>query len=509
MEEIFSTKRLAKNTLLLYFRMFLLMFIGLFTSRVILQTLGVEDFGTYNVVSGFVAMFSILSGSLANAISRFFQVTIGSCDLNRLQKLFSTSVNVQIGMSIFVLILAELIGYWFLNYRMNVDPARINAAFWVLHCSIFSSIIGLISVPYNSLIIAHERMSAFAYISILEGCLKLLITYSLYISPFDKLKTYSVLLLIVALLIRIVYGHYCTKHFHECNYQFTIDVPLLKEMLTFVGWNFFGNGMYYINNQGINLLVNVYFGVAVNAARGIAVQVNNVLQQFITNFVMAAQPQITKSYAAGEKNSSFHLTCMSSKFAFFLMFLLAFPVMAETDIILKIWLKNPPDQSAAFVRWTIAASLTTVISNILYYIQMAHGDIKKYQLSTSLVNSLLFPLSWLTFYHGMPAITCFIIAFVISFLLIFVRFYVVNGKTGFPFKEYIINVVMRCFFTIGIVALFPIAIRYIMGEGPIRLIINCTVCIFTGLLAIYIIGLNKYEKNAVVLYVKKLRKQQC
>ena len=444
MGENSNTRRLAKNTLLLYFRMFLLMFIGLFTSRIILQVLGVEDFGIYNVVSGFVVMFSILSGSLANAISRFFQVSIGSCDLNRLKNLFSISVNAQMGMSILVLILAELIGYWFLNYKMNVDPARINAAFWVLHCSIIASIIGLISVPYNSLIIAHEKMSAFAYISILEALLRLLITYSLYISPFDKLKTYSVLLLIVALLVRIVYGHYCTKHFDECKYQFSIDIPLLKEMLSFVGWNFMGNGMVYINNQGINLLINVYFGVAVNAARGIAVQVNNVIQQFVTNFVMAAQPQITKSYASGEINSSFNLTCMSSKFAFFLTFVLAFPIMAETDIILKIWLKNPPDQSVPFVRWTIAASLTTVISNILYYIQMAHGDIKKYQIITSAVNSLLFPLSWFAFYHGMPAITCFVIAFVISFSLIFVRFYVVNDKTGFPFKEYIIDVVRVC-----------------------------------------------------------------
>ncbi len=503
MGESVNTKRLAKNTLLLYFRMFLLMIIGLFTSRIVLQTLGIDDFGTYNVVSGFVAMFSILSGSLANAISRFFQVSIGNYYLKRRKVLFSTSVNVQIVMSVLVLILAELIGYWFLNYKINVDPSRINAAFWVLHCSIFSSVIGLISVPYNSLIIAHEKMSAFAYISVLEAFLKLLITYSLFISPFDKLKTYSVLLLLVAIFIRIVYGRYCSKHFDECRYQLSINKPLLKEMLSFVGWNFFGNGMQYINNQGINLLINVYFGVAINAARGIAVQVNNVIQQFITNFVIAAQPQITKAYASGDKESSFRLTCMSSKFAFFLTFFLALPIMVETDIILKLWLINPPDHSVTFVRWTIAASLTTVISNILYYIQMAHGDIKKYQILTSIVNSLLFPLSWIAFYQGMPAVTCFVIAFVISVILIFVRFFVVNKKTGFPFKEYIIDVVIRCFFTTGVVAIIPISIRYMVGESITRLVINCVACIITSILAIYIIGLNTIERKTVLLYLRR------
>ena len=509
MAERNRTSTLAKNTILLYIRMFLLMFIGLFTSRVTLQTLGIEDFGAYNVVSGFVAMFSILSGSLANAISRFYQFEIGRGNADRLKIVFSVGVNVQICMAILVFILAEIIGYWFLCYKMNVPPHRLEAVWWVLHCSIFASVVSLISVPYNAAIIAHEKMSAFAYVSLLVACLKLGVTYSLFVSPFDKLKTFSILLLIVSVFLRFIYGYYCKKHFDECHYEFSLNKPLLKEMSSFAGWNLLGNGMVYVNNQGINLLINVYFGVAINAARGIAFQVNNAIQQLITNFVIAAQPQITKSYAEGNRDVSFRITCISSKFAFFLTFFFALPIMVETDKILQIWLKTPPDYSVEFIRWTIATSCTTVISNILYYVQMAHGDIKLYQILTSIVNCVLFPASWIGFSLGLPAIICFIFAFIISCTLIIVRFYVLNKKTQFPFKAYMIGVVCRCFFVAILASILPLIISFTFVSGWSRLIFNCIICCLINLLLMFYIGINKHEQKIVTSYIKHFVNKSC
>lgn len=253
-----NNKRIAKNTLLLYIRTIFVMLVTLYTSRVILNTLGVSDFGIYNVVGGVVAMFSVISGSLSTSISRFITYELGHGDINKLKRIFSTSVNIQIGISLVVLILAEIFGVWFLNTKMNIPTDRLTAANWVLQCSLISFIINLISVPYNACIIAHERMSAFAYISILETVLKLAIVYMLLISPYDKLVTYAILLVFVSLIIRLIYGWYCNRNFSESHYKFVYDKQLIKEMTGFAGWSFFGNGAYMLNVQGIDMLINVF-----------------------------------------------------------------------------------------------------------------------------------------------------------------------------------------------------------------------------------------------------------
>lgn len=295
-----NNKRIAKNTLFLYLRMFLMMAISLFTSRVVLSTLGVSDYGIYNVVGGVVAMFGLLSGSITNSITRFLTFELGKEDYEQIRKVFSTSLNVMFILSAVIFVVGEIVGIWFLNYKMNIPEGRMYAANWVFQCSLVTFIISLISIPYNSTLVAHEKMSAFAYISIFEVVMKLLIVYSLYISPFDKLKTYVVLLLLLSAVIRFIYGYYCKEHFQEVKYHFVYDKALLKQMTSFAGWNFFGQGAYMLNNQGVNILINLFFGVTVNAARGIATQVNSAVFQFVTNFMMALNPQITKSYATGK-----------------------------------------------------------------------------------------------------------------------------------------------------------------------------------------------------------------
>lgn len=314
-----NNKRIAKNTLFLYLRMFLMMAISLFTSRIILSTLGVSDYGIYNVVGGVVAMFGLLSGSITNSITRFLTFELGKKDYFQLQKVFSTSLNVMMVLSFVIVVIGEVVGIWFLNYKMNIPEGRMDAANWAFQCSLMTFVMNLISIPYNSTIVAHEKMSAFAYISIFEVIMKLLIVYSLYVSPFDKLKSYVVLLLVLSFVIRLIYGFYCKRHFEEATYHFINDKVLLKKMTSFAGWNFFGQGAYMMNNQGVNIVINLFFGVTVNAARGIATQVNNAVNQFVANFMMALNPQITKSYASGELDEMHKLVYRGSKFSYFLM----------------------------------------------------------------------------------------------------------------------------------------------------------------------------------------------
>lgn len=295
-----NNKRIAKNTMLLYFRMIFIMVISLFTSRINLQSLGVENFGIYNVVGGVVAMFSVFSGSLSVSISRFITYELGKGNQEKLKKVFSTAVSIQIFLAVCITILAEIIGIWFLNNKMNIPADRLNAANWVMHFSILAFAVNLISVPYNAAIIAHEKMGAFAYVSVFEVVAKLGITYYLFISPFDKLKTYAVLLFALSIALRLIYGVYCKRNFQECSYHFILDRDLIKQMTGFAGWSLFGLVAYSGYNYGLNILLNLFFGPVVNAARGIAFQVQNAVQGFSNNFQMALNPQIIKSYAQND-----------------------------------------------------------------------------------------------------------------------------------------------------------------------------------------------------------------
>lgn len=492
-----NNKRIAKNTLLLYFRMFLLMGIGLFTSRVTLQVLGVDNFGIYNVVGGFVVMFSILSSSLTSAISRFITVELGKRDIDRLRIVFSTSVRVQIILSFVVAVLAEAIGIWFLYNKMSIPDGRYTAAQWVLHCSILSFVVGLISVPYNSAIVAHEKMSAFAYISILEATLKLVVVYSLLMSPYDKLIVYALLLLAVQLFLRIVYGVYCYKHFEECKGKPIFDMSLFKEMWGFAGWNLLGNGAYILNTQGVNMVMNVFFGVALNAARGVCNQVNNSVSQFVNNFTMAINPQITKSYAAGDKDYAFRLACRGAKFSYLMLFLLILPIMLEADQILRIWLGTPPEQSSIFLIWTLLATLTTITGGTLVTLMMAHGDIKRYQILITAFGFLPFPLSWIAFEFGAPAVWAFIIYFIVYYILIYVRMWLVHDKTGLPYMMYMKEVIFRTHI-VSILSFIPaFIVTQIMDETIFRFLLTCVVSVCASSLFIYAIGLQSNERKII------------
>lgn len=498
-----NNKRIAKNTLLLYVRMLFTMAVSLFTSRVILNTLGVEDYGINNVVGGIVTMFSVLSGSLSSSISRFITFELGKGNIERLKTIFSTGVNIQLGMSVLIIIIAEAVGIWFLNTKMNIPTDRMVAANWVFQCAILTFVLNLLSVPYNAAIIAHEKMSAFAYISVVEVSLKLIIVYMLMISPFDRLETYAVLLLLAGAVIRFIYGYYCKRHFEECTYHFVFDKPVLKEMTGFAGWNFLGNGAYMLNTQGVNILMNLYFGVAVNAARGIATQVDAALKQFVNNFTTAVNPQITKSYAQGDLDYMHKLVCRSAKFSAFLMMFFAVPIILETNTILTIWLKTVPDYAVIFLQWIIISSfMDTVLANSLVTSMFATGKIKRYQIIVTTVGCLVFPLSWIAFKLGFEPQVGYILYFIIYTILLFVRLYLLKDMVKLPVMMYIREVLYKLAPIIVVGFAIPGILILTMDAGWLRLILVCLLSVLVTAASEYFIGLSNKEKNFVAEKIK-------
>lgn len=390
-----NSKRIVKNTVVLYFRMLFMMGISFYTSRIVLNALGVEDFGIYNVVGGIVAMFSVLSGSLSAAISRFITYELGKDNLLNLKKIFSSAVTIQLGIGLFILILAETIGVWFLNREMNIPTDRMLAANWVFQLSIITFIINLVSVPYNAVIIAHEKMSAFAYISIFEALGKLVIAFLIVVSPIDNLIFYAALMCVVALIIRIIYGYYCQYCFEECRYSFIFDKTYLKQMFKFAGWNFIGASSAVLRDQGGNIIINIFCGPAVNAARGIAFQVNNAVQGFVTNFMIALNPQITKSYASGNQKYMMSLIYQGGRFSYYMLLLFSLPILVNTHYVLALWLKIVPDHTVLFVRLILIFALSESISNPLVTAMLATGRIKNYQIVVGGLQMMNLPISYL------------------------------------------------------------------------------------------------------------------
>ena len=406
-------------------------------------------------------------------------------------------------MSVFIIIIAEAVGIWFLNAKMNIPADRMVAANWVFQCAILTFVLNLLSVPYNAAIIAHEKMSAFAYISVLEVTLKLIIVYMLTVSPFDRLKTYAVLLLCVGVVIRFIYGYYCKRHFEECTYHFVFDKPILKEMTGFAGWNFLGNGAYMLNTQGVNILMNLYFGVAVNAARGVATQVDAALKQFVNNFTTAVNPQITKSYAQGDLDYMHKLVCRSAKFSAFLMMFFAVPIILETNTILTIWLKTVPDYAVIFLQWIIISSfMDTVLANSLVTSMFATGKIKRYQIIVTTVGCLVFPLSWIAFKLGFEPQVGYILYFIIYTILLFVRLYLLKDMVKLPVMMYIREVLYKLAPVIVVGFAIPGILILTMDAGWLRLILVCLLSVLVTAASEYFIGLSNKEKDFVAEKIK-------
>ena len=492
-----NNKRIAKNTLMLYIRMFFLMVINIYTTRVVLQALGVEDYGVYNVVGDIVAIFAVISRSLSSANSRFLNFEMGRRNQARLCAVFSTGVSIQIVMAIAIAVLTEVIGTWFLNNKMVIPEDRLVAANWVFQFSIVTFCINLISVPYNAAIIAHEKMKTFAYISIYEGVAKLLICFLVMVSPVDKLVIYAALMCVIQLSVRFVYTFYCKRHFEECTYKFTFDKSLLKELFSYAGWNFIGASSVVLRTQGGNILINLFAGPAVNAARGVANQVNYAVAGFSGNFMTAVNPQITKSYAAGEISYMTSLVNQSARLSFYMLLFVSLPIIVNIDFILSVWLKEIPDRTTIFVVLTMIFTMVESLSNPLITAQQATGKMRNYQLLVGGINLLNIPVSYIFLSHGANPEVFLYVAIILSFVCLAARLFMIRLNTVFVILKFIQQVILNCFLVTTLSLVIPLSMSSFFKNSWLSFILLSFICLLSTLIMIYFVGCNKDEKSMI------------
>ena len=497
-----DSKKIAKNTIILYMRQILIMVITLYTSRVVLQTLGADDYGIYNVVGGFVTMFNVISGAFTVAISRFMAYVIGEGNEKKIGELFSTSLMVQWCMGLFIVLLLATVGVWYVTNIMVLPEGRTEAALWVLAFSTVSFFINLISVPYNALIVAHEHMKAYAYIAIFEAIMKLLVSFAIIVSPIDKLITYSFLTVLTAVIVRFCYSIYCNKHFTGCKFRLKVHRSMLKEMMSFVGWAFLGNGAVVLRDQGTNMILNLFGGTTVNAARGIAQNVNNAVQSFVNNFMQATQPEITKLKATDQLVEMRALIFRSCRVCYFLMLILSVPLIKNIDYVLYIWLGEVPKYTNLFVAFTLMDSLLAALNNPLLYGVLATGKIKVYEIVMSSMCILSLPINYWLLSLGITPAYVYIVIVIIRFLIMLLLVW--QSKTyGLKWKSFFSNVAIRVIITtvVCVVAAVIVDFSFISIEF-LRFLIETGVIVLLNGCTIFMIGFSGTERNTILTVIK-------
>lgn len=495
-----NSKRIAKNTLMLYFRMALIMLVTLFTSRVILNALGVVDFGIYNVVAGVVVLFSFLNSALMNASQRYLSIAVETEDSDNIQKVFSTCMLLHLLICVVLIVLAETIGLWFLNDKLSIPADRIHAANWVYQSAVLCTCINVLRVPYHSMIIAEEDMSFFAYLSIFETILKLGIAYLILVIAIDRLISYSLLLLLVTLLVSALYAYKCHRSY-SIRFSFKPNNNLIKEIALFSGWNILGGVADVGYKQGTNMILNVFSGVTLNAAMGIAVQVRAAVYSFVTNLQIAANPQIIKSYNNQEYDRYENLVYSISKYSFFLILLLAFPIMLNMHVLLDFWLKTPPDYAYSFCTLTLIFCLVDSLSGPLWTSMQAMGNIRNYQIIISILLLLNLPFTYVALSKGMSPESLLYIQIVICAVSIFVRLLFSRHYARLTIKSYIRNVMIPI---IGVV-LISLPVPFLLAlklTGLPKLFITVASSFVITCISIWLVGLKYDERKFVVEFIK-------
>ena len=489
-----NNKRIAKNTLLLYFRMLFMMVIGLYTSRVILDKLGEVDFGIYNVVGGFVTMFAIISGAMTSATQRFLSFEIGKGKEGNVKGIFSTMVYIHLFLAFIVLVVGEAVGVWFLNSHMNFPADRYDAANWVFQLSLLVFILNVINVPYNGALIAYEKMSAFAYFSIFDAVFKLAICYVITLTPFDKLVVYAVLMAFIQILLLVMYFVYCRFKFSECRFTGKFNKEYGKNVGSFVGWNLIGSLSGIAKEQGVNVVLNMFFGPAVNAARGIAYQVLSKLNGFVTNFQMALNPQIIKNYASGERDNMYKLVFRGAKLSYLLLLTLSLPVVIEASLILGLWLKKVPDYTVVFLQITIFTALLNTLSNPLVISMHASGKVKDYQIVVGGLSLLTLPVVYVALKMGAEPYWAMIIAFLIEFICHFARLYMLVRSIQFPMLRFLKDVTLRVYVITVLSMLLPVLAYNVIDVTLLRFFTVCILSVLSTIGLGYYIGFNQSDR---------------
>ncbi|MDR1706508.1 MAG: oligosaccharide flippase family protein [Prevotella sp.] len=493
-----NNKRIAKNTLMLYFRQILILLVSLYTVRVVLSALGVEDYGIYNVVGGIVSFFSFLSGSMASATQRFFSFALGQKDAEKLHRTFSVNLIIYVVIAIIALILLETVGLWFVNEHLRVPPERFDAVLWIYHFSVLTFIGTIITTPFMAIIIAHEDMQIYAYVSIVEAILKLVIVFLLVYLPWDKLELYGMLLFAVSVINAAIYAVICVRKYSECQFRKLYwDKGLLREIVGFTGWTLFGQVTTVGRNQAVTILLNQMFNPVVVAARAIAMNITTQINIFSNNFNVGLYPPIIKSYAADDKKEMFALIFRGSKITFFLMWVFALPLFLEMDTILAVWLKNPPPEAVLFTRLALIEVLINSISQPIATAARAPGKMRMYELTLGSIQIAIFFVSWALLLFGWAAYTVFVVAIVANLVMFVVRLLIVRYLIGLLLLPFFNQVFVPVLVITLCSALLSFAIHWLMPAGFVFASISVLWSIIISCISMYLLGLDKLEREKV------------
>lgn len=499
-----NNKRIVKNTLFLYVRMIVNLAISLYTSRAILETLGVEDYGIYNVVAGFVSMVSLFTNSVTSATTRFITVSLGIGDLKKMKETYSTLLMIVAAISVLIFIFGELFGLLFLDNYLVIPTHRMASAHIVFHCSILVFIINFLSVPNTALVTAHEKMNFFAFISIGQSFSKLMIVYCLYMTTYDRLVVYAVLLVGVDILVRVLYGWYCNRHFPEAIFQRTFKKSIFKKIFSYSIWASVGSGAAVLKEQGVNILINMFFGVTLNASRGISMQIYHVVDQFSRNIGMAISPQIMKSFAAGHKHRAEKLTLILGKAQSTLLLVLSMPIFLETDYILHLWLGQVPDYAVLFTKWVLILCLARTIENTHTPIFLANGKIKTLELLAGGTMLLNLPICYIFLQMGYEPIITMIIGTIIELICTVMIFVYLKYQIGFPAHTFFKEVAFPVAFIAIIAAILTMQFQTCWAsESFWRFLAASSVAISIILSLSFLIMLSKDERIFVLQLARK------
>ena len=498
-----NNKRIAKNTLMLYIRMIVVMLVTLYTSRVVLHALGAEDFGINNVVGGIVTMLSFMSNTMLHSAQRFFSIELGRDNLDRLKQVFKVNITIYLIIGLVSLLIGETVGMWFMHNYMTIPAERMRAAEWVLHFAIFSFCFSILVLPYRAAIMARENMSVMAYLSILEAVLKLGLVYLLVISPIDKLIAFAGLNFIVNVLINGAYMLVARIRYEECRFGLSREAGLFRDVMGFTGWSFLGHFATMIRSQGINILLNVFCGPIVNAARALAFQINTAVTNLYYNFYMAVKPQIIKYYSVGDSGEMHKLIIRSSKICYFFVFIIALPLLLETDFVLNLWLKEVPDYTAIFVRLVVVNTLIEALLPGLTTAIDATGDIKSYQIALSVILLLSFFISWIFLYLGFPPFVPMVVIIVLSIVRLFVQLIYVKKQLYFSISVFAREVLWPMAVISILSIIIPVIVYIQLSPGVTRFVVVLALSLAITTATFWYIGIRKDERAILVRALHK------
>ena len=494
-------KRIMVNTLSMYIRMIVLTIISLYTVRVVLQQLGASDYGTYNVVGGIVTMFSFVSGTLTNASQRYFAYSLANDDWKQVNKYFSLNMVVYLALVLVIVAISETFGLWFLKNKMVIDSGRMAAAIWVYRFSVLTFVLNIFSAPYQALLIAAENLKIYSLISVFEAVMKLVTVYLLQVIRADKLIMYAFLVFVVSILTNLFLIFYCKNRYNELKLKLIKEKEEYVEVFSFVGWNFIGSIASVCKGQGINIIINMIFNTTLNAARGIAIQVSSIVASFSQNFMKAIEPQITKQYALGNQEKFYSIIYTSSKLSFYLLYIIALPLMCNIDYVFGLWLGEIPDYTKIFTILVLIDALISCITDSIYTAVQSTGNIKMYQIVVGGISLLNLPVSWILLKIYPEPIVPFVVSIIITFAMMISRLIVLGNISDFSITRYLKNVLF--YIAMVIIASCIIELRMIsFAETFVQLVRNVFISVIIHLILIFILGTNSVEKELVISMVK-------